>query len=107
MNSTPVFLQVSVSVGLIGREALLMSVSARQNFWKPPPVPEVPTWTSTAGFSFLNSSATASAMGYTVLEPSTLIEPAAPPDAPDWPSWGPPPQAATTSERTTTDTYRM
>ena len=52
-----------------------MSVSPRQNFWNPPPVPEMPTVTSTFGFAFWNSSATASLMGKTVLDPSTRIIP--------------------------------
>ena len=50
-----------------------MSVSPRQNFLKPPPVPEMPTVTLTSPFlAFWNSSATASVIGYTVLEPSIL-----------------------------------
>ena len=50
-----------------------MSVSPRQNFLKPPPVPDIPTVTFTAPFFiFWNSSATASVIGYTVLEPSIL-----------------------------------
>ena len=40
-----------------------MSVSPRQNFWNPPPVPEMPTVTWTAGLAFWNSSATASLIG--------------------------------------------
>ena len=39
------------SLSEIGREALEMSVSPLQNFWNPPPVPEVPTVTFTSGFS--------------------------------------------------------
>src|SRR5512147_3181981 len=50
-----------------------MSVSPRQNFLKPPPVPEIPTVTFTAPFlAFWYSSATASVTGKTVLEPSIL-----------------------------------
>ena len=50
-----------------------MSVSPRQNFLKPPPVPEMPTVTLTCCFlAFWNSSATASVTGKTVLEPSIL-----------------------------------
>ena len=50
-----------------------MSVSPRQNFLKPPPVPEMPTVTRMAPrLSFWNSSATASVIGKTVLEPSIL-----------------------------------
>ena len=75
MNSMPAFWQVSISVARIGREASLMSVSPRQNFWNPPPVPDMPTEMSTFGFAFLNSSATASLMGKTVLDPSTRIMP--------------------------------
>ena len=61
-----------------------MSVSPRQNFWKPPPVPEMPTVTRTPGLAFWNSSATASLIGKTVLEPSrvTVAGGAAPPPAP-------------------------
>ena len=47
-----------------------MSVSPTQNFLKPPPVPEMPTVTLSAGLTARNSSATASVMRYTVLEPS-------------------------------------
>ena len=49
-----------------------MSISARQNFWKPPPVPEMPTVTRVSLSAFWNSSATASLIGNTVLEPSRL-----------------------------------
>jgi hypothetical protein len=50
-----------------------MSISPRQNFLNPPPVPEMPTVTLTAPFlDFWKSSATASVTGYTVEEPSTL-----------------------------------
>ena len=43
---------------------LVLSVSPRQNFLKPPPVPEMPTVTLIAFFSaFWNSSATASVTG--------------------------------------------
>ena len=48
-----------------------MSVSPRQNFLKPPPVPEMPTVTLTLPLVDLwKSSATASVIGNTVLEPS-------------------------------------
>src|SRR5688572_19862354 len=57
----------------MGREASEMSISSRQNFWNPPPVPEMPTVTLVPGFAFWNSSATASVIGYTVLEPSTWM----------------------------------
>ena len=71
MYSMPAFWQASISAGRIGRDASLMSVSPRQNFWNPPPVPEIPTVTRMLGLAFWNSSATASLMGKTVLEPST------------------------------------
>ena len=70
MYSMPAFEHASISLALIGRDALLMSVSPRQNFWKPPPVPEMPTVTRTEVLAFWNSSATASLMGKTVLDPS-------------------------------------
>ncbi len=63
----------SASVDRIGREASEMSVSPLQNFWNPPPVPEVPTVTLVPGVAFWNSSATASVTGATVLDPSTVI----------------------------------
>ena len=51
-----------------------MSVSPRQNFLKPPPVPEMPTVTRILPrFWIWNSSATASVIGNTVLEPSILM----------------------------------
>ena len=69
----PALAQSSISFFRIGREALATSVSPRQNFLKPPPVPEMPTVTLTAPFlAFWNSSATASVIGNTVLEPSIL-----------------------------------
>ena len=52
-----------------------MSVSPAVKRLKPPPVPETPTFTRTPGCTLLNSSATASEMGYTVLEPSTSMVP--------------------------------
>src|SRR5688572_862638 len=64
----------SISAGRIGRDALLMSDSPRQNFWNPPPVPEMPTvGVRTSGLALPYSSATASAMGNTVLEPSSVM----------------------------------
>ncbi len=78
-----------------------MSVSPRQNFWKPPPVPEMPTVTRTPGVTFWNSSATASLMGKTVLEPSRVTV-AAPPDRPPSLLWPPPPQPATATVLSTT-----
>jgi|SRR5687768_9846726 hypothetical protein len=83
--------QADISVLLMGRDALLISVSPRQNFWKPPPVPEMPTVTLTSLPAFLNSSATASLIGNTVLEPSSVTL-AVPDDAPP-PGWFEPPQA--------------
>ncbi len=51
-----------------------MSVSPRQNFLKPPPVPDMPTVTRTLPrLEIWNSSAKASEIGNTVLEPSILI----------------------------------
>jgi hypothetical protein len=51
-----------------------MSVSPRQNFLKPPPVPEMPTVTRTRPFlAFWNSSASASWIGKTVLDPSIAM----------------------------------
>jgi hypothetical protein len=41
--------QSSISSSLIGREALLPSVSPMQNFSKPPPVPEMATETARRG----------------------------------------------------------
>ena len=66
-----------------------MSVSPRQNFWKPPPVPEMPTVTRTAALAFWNSSATASLTGKTVLDPSSVTVAAGAPD-----EVPPPPQPA-------------
>src|SRR5829696_10568779 len=74
MNSMPAFWHVAISTALIGRDASLISVSARQNFWKPPPVPDVPTVGLTPGLLRWNSSAIASLMGKTVLDPSILID---------------------------------
>ena len=91
MYSTPALSHASISEALIGREALLISVSARQNFWKPPPVPEIPTVTR-SGLAAWNSSATASLMGNTVLEPSRVTSPA--PPACGAPGALPPPHAA-------------
>src|SRR5688500_16588857 len=71
----PFFFASSISLARMGREALEMSISPRPNFLKPPPVPETPTVTLTSGCSALNSSATASVIGYTVLDPSIFISP--------------------------------
>ncbi len=78
MYSMPALAHASISVGRIGRDASLMSVSPWQNFSKPPPVPDVPTVTRTSGFSSWKSSAAASLSGATVLEPSILIVPLRP-----------------------------
>ena len=67
--------QTLASLSLIGLDALLTLVSPLENFLNPPPVPETPTVTRTLGSTALNSSATASVTGYTVLEPSILISP--------------------------------
>ena len=53
-----------------------MSSSPRQNFLKPPPVPDAPTDASPP-FSFLKLSATAAETRKTVLEPSILTVPPA------------------------------
>jgi hypothetical protein len=75
MYLMPALRQASISSVEIGREAFDMSVSPRQNFLKPPPVPDMPTVTRTLPrLEIWNSSANASATGNTVLEPSILIE---------------------------------
>jgi hypothetical protein len=53
----------------MGREALEMQ-SAHAEFLEAAPVPEIPTVTRTPGCVFWNSSATASVIGNTVLDPS-------------------------------------
>src|SRR5687768_4654014 len=75
MNSTPFFWAASASDFLMGREASETSDSLLPNFLNPPPVPDVPTGTRTFGFAFWNSSATASEMGKTVLDPSIWMVP--------------------------------
>ena len=72
MYSMPALRQSSISAAKIGRDALDISVSPRQNFLNPPPVPDTPTVTFKPLLAFWNSSATASVTGYTVLEPSIL-----------------------------------
>ena len=52
-----------------------MSVSPTVNRLNPPPVPEMETLACTLGCILLNSSATASEIGPTVLEPSISIAP--------------------------------
>ena len=49
---TPLFRQTAYSDALIAREAFARSISPRQNFSKPPPVPEMPTVTRTPGCTF-------------------------------------------------------
>jgi len=66
--------QSFISPARIGRDAFWMSVSPRQNFLKPPPVPLMPTVTFRLRLAFWNSSATASVTGNTVLEPSILTD---------------------------------
>jgi hypothetical protein len=63
MNLIPFFSHSSSSAFLMGRLASWMSVSPRQNFLNPPPVPEKATATLTPGFRWVNSSATAWVMG--------------------------------------------
>src|SRR5687767_1014137 len=70
--------QASISLREIGRDAFEITVSPRQNFWNPPPVPESPTVTRCPAFCFWNSSATASVIGNTVLEPSIAMTAGAP-----------------------------
>src|SRR5687768_8977017 len=78
MNSMPPDLQASTSSCLIGRDAPATSTSPRQNFLKPPPVPDAATVTSPLP-AFPKSSATAMLIRYTVLEPSTVTRPPPPP----------------------------
>jgi hypothetical protein len=52
MNEMPACLQASISSARIGREAFETSVSPRQNFLKPPPVPEMPTVTRMSRLAF-------------------------------------------------------
>ena len=79
-----------------------MSISPRQNFWKPPPVPEMPTVTFTPAVAFWNSSATASLIGNTVLDPSSVTR-VVPPDEDAPLELAPPPQAASANTSATTD----
>ena len=46
---TPFWRQLAYSVLLIARDAFARSISPRQNFSKPPPVPETPTVILTFG----------------------------------------------------------
>ena len=75
INSMPLARAASCSLFLMGREASETSVSPIVKRLKPPPVPEIPTGTRTRGASDLKAKATASVIGYTVDEPSTLTEP--------------------------------
>ena len=76
MYSRPASSQSWTSLALMGREASEIWVSPLQNFLNPPPVPETPTVTRTLpSVSLPNSSATASVMGNTVLEPSISMSP--------------------------------
>src|SRR5687768_15054197 len=102
MYSTPLCLQAAISDDEIGREASLMSVSPLQNFWKPPPVPDTPTVTRTSWLARWNSSATASLMGKTVLDPSTRTT--APPLPSDPGVELPPPQAVVRAAATAAHT---
>ena len=87
------------------REASLMSVSPRTNFLKPPPVPDTPTVIRTRGWTARNSSATASVIGKTVLDPSTAT---VPDRAPEPVSADPLPQPTTKADAVTTiATIRM
>ena len=61
--------QSFASVSLMLREAPVIEISPAQNFLKPPPVPDTPM-VIRAAFVRWNSSATASEIGKTVLEPS-------------------------------------
>ena len=76
MYSMPFSAHRSTSDWLMGREASDMWVSPAQNFLNPPPVPETPTVILTSPpVAMPNSSAMASVMGNTVLEPSMLMSP--------------------------------
>src|SRR5262245_7993644 len=95
--SMPPSVQSCNSSRRIGRDAFETSVSPLQNFSNPPPVPEIPTTTFTS-LTLPNSSAAASAMGPTVLDPSTTTSPERSPPLEgepddDDPSSSPPPQA--------------
>src|SRR5687768_6900283 len=73
MKSMPVLPHAVTSEAEIGRDAFEISVSPRQNFSKPPPVPDRPTVTRKPRLIFWNSSANASVTGKTVLDPSAVI----------------------------------
>ncbi len=70
----PAFSHAAISVAEIARDALDISVSPRQNFSKPPPVPEIPIEIFTRPEVVDSKYLAVTAMsGYTVLEPSILI----------------------------------
>ncbi len=79
-----------------------MSISSRQNFWKPPPVPEMPTVMRVPLCSRWNSSATASVTGNTVLDPSTVMT--AEDSTPASGAGAPPPHAVTAKVASTNPT---
>src|SRR5262245_60545265 len=75
----PLAAHSSASDDLIGRDAAAMTTSPAHSFLNPPPVPLTPMVTRRDGSAFWKASATASEIGYTVLEPSiAMIAPAAP-----------------------------
>ena len=74
--------------------------TGKQNLVNPPPVPEVPTVTSTFGCSLRNSSVMASEIGATVEDPSTTILPEAGPPLELPPASSAPPHAAATRAST-------
>ncbi len=82
IGSTPLLRHRSSSSSWIARDASAMSASPAQNFRKPPVVPEIATLTLTPRWSAWNSSATASVIGYTVLDPSTTTDPSRPASRP-------------------------
>ena len=79
MNAThliPLLWQLAYSEALIARDAFARSISPRQNFSKPPPVPEMPTVIADPGWTLrYSSSAAAVVQGPTVLEPSAVMLP--------------------------------
>ena len=96
MKATPLASQISSSEDFIAREALAMSVSPLQKRSKPAPEPIDATFTCTPEVARPNSSAQASAMGKTVLEPAISIVPLSAASACSSPS---PPHAAATTAR--------
>ena len=61
--SMPAASHAAASSSLMEREASLASVSPRQNFSNPPPVPEEPTVTCTPGLAAMKSSAARAVRG--------------------------------------------